>query len=197
MIKNILKSFYPSIFFIKKDPLKSIIIIAALLMSGFVEALSLASLLPLINIVVSGTIDTSSTIGEWIYNALMFFSISISPGSILLVILLLMISKSLLLFLAMREVGYTSANIAASIRKDLLKGLIGANWQFFVNQKKGDVAAVISTEPDRAAAIFIVTGRILAAVIQIIVYSFMSLSLSLTVTLAAYCFGILIMFFFT
>lgn len=194
MSRNILKSFYPSIFFIKKDPLKSIVITVVLLMSGFVEALSLASLLPLINIVVSGTIDTSSTIGEWIYNGLIFFGISISTESILLVIMLLMISKSLLLFLAMREVGYTSANMAASMRKDLLKGLIGARWQFFVNQKKGDVAAVISTEPDRAAAIFIITGRIFAAVIQIIVYSLISLSLSLTVTLAAYCFGILIMF---
>ena len=194
MSKNILKSFYPSLFFIKKDPLKSIAITAILLMSGFVEALSLASLLPLINIVVSGTIDTSSTIGEWIYNGLIFFGISISTESILLVIMLLMISKSLLLFLAMREVGYTSANMAASMRKDLLKGLISANWQFFVNQKKGDVAAVISTEPDRAAAIFIITGRIFAAAIQIIVYSLISLSLSLTVTLAAYCFGILIMF---
>lgn len=192
--RNILKSFYPSLFFIKKNPLKSIVIIAVLLMSGFVEALSLASLLPLINIVVSGSIDTTSKIGEWIYNGLMFFGVSISTESILLVIMLLMISKSLLLFLAMREVGYTSAIMAASMRKDLLKGLIGANWQFFVNQKKGDVAAVISTEPDRAAAIFIVTGRIFAAVIQIIVYSLMSLSLSLTVTLTAYCFGILIMF---
>lgn len=194
MSRNILKSFYPSLFFIKKDPLKSIVITAALLMSGFVEALSLASLLPLINVVLTGTIDTSSTIGEWIYNGLIFFGISISTESILLVIMLLMISKSLLLFLAMREIGYTAANMAASMRKDLLKGLIGARWQFFVNQKKGDVAAVISTEPDRAAAIFIITGRIFAAVIQIIVYSVVSFSLSLTVTLAAYCFGILIMF---
>lgn len=194
MSRNILKSFYPSLFFIKKDPLKSIVITAALLMSGFVEALSLASLLPLINVVVSGSIDTSSTIGEWIYNGLIFFGISISTESILLIIMLLMISKSLLLFLAMREVGYTAANMAASMRKDLLKGLIAARWQFFVNQKKGDVAAVISTEPDRAAAIFIITGRIFAAVIQIIVYSLVSFSLSLTVTLAAYCFGILIMF---
>ena len=194
MSRNILKSFYPSLFFIKKDPLKSIVITAALLMSGFVEALSLASLLPLINVVLSGTIDTSSTVGEWIYNGLKFFGIPISTESILLVIMLLMISKSLLLFLAMREIGYTAANMAASMRKDLLKGLIGARWQFFVNQKKGDVAAVISTEPDRAAAIFIITGRIFAAVIQIIVYSVVSFSLSLTVTLAAYCFGILIMF---
>ena len=194
MSRNILKPFYPSLFFIKKDPLKSVVIITVLLMSGFVEALSLASLLPLINIVVSGTIDTSSTIGEWVYNVLIFFGIPVSTESILLIIMLLMISKSLLLFLAMREVGYTSANMAASMRKDLLKGLIGASWQFFVNQKKGDVAAVISTEPDRAAAIFILTGRLFATVIQIIVYSLISLSLSLTVTLAAYCFGILTMF---
>ena len=86
MSRNILKSFYPSLFFIKKDPLKSIVITAALLMSGFVEALSLASLLPLINVVLTGTIDTSSTIGEWIYNGLIFFGISISTKSILLVI---------------------------------------------------------------------------------------------------------------
>ena len=77
MSRNILKPFYPSIFFIKKNPLKSIVIITILLMSGFVEALSLASLLPLINIVVSGTIDTSSTIGEWVYNVLMFFGIKV------------------------------------------------------------------------------------------------------------------------
>ena len=194
MNKNILKSIYPSVYFIKKGPLKSIIIIAALLISSFVEALSIASLLPLINIVVSGSVDTSSKIGEWLYNGLIFWGISTSIESILLVIMLLMITKSLLLFLAMREVGYMAANMAASMRKDLLKGLIGADWQFFVNQKKGDVAAVISNEPDRAAAVFINTGRILAAVIQITVYSLLSLSLSLTVTLAAYCFGILIMF---
>lgn len=195
MSRNILKSFYPSLFFLKKDPLKSIVIIAAFLMSGFVEALSLASLLPLINVVLSGTIDTSSKIGEWVYNGLIFFGVPISTQSILLVIMFLMISKSLLLFWGMREVGYTSANMAASMRKDLLKGLIGARWQFYVNQKKGDVAAVISTEPDRSAAIFIITGRIFAAVIQIVVYSLVSFSLSVSVTLAAYFFGILIMFF--
>jgi ATP-binding cassette subfamily C protein len=194
MSRNILKSFYPSLFFLKKDPLKSIVIIVAFLMSGFVEALSLASLLPLINVVLSGTIDTSSKIGEWVYNGLIFLGVPISTQSILLVIMFLMISKSLLLFWGMREVGYTAANMAASMRKDLLKGLIGARWQFYVNQKKGDVAAVISTEPDRSAAIFIITGRMFAAIIQIILYSLVSFSLSITVTLAAYFLGILIMF---
>jgi ATP-binding cassette, subfamily C, bacterial len=191
---SLVKKLYPSIYFIKANPSKSLVIIFLLLLSGIAEAFSFASLLPLINVAVEGKINTDSKIGEWIYNMFAFLEIDVSLGSILSIIVLLMVFKSLLLFFALKKTGYASAEVAASLRKRLLEGLIHADWQFFVHQKKGDITAAIGSEPDRAAAIFILTGRLLASIIQIIVYSALSFSLSKEVTLASYILGLFIMF---
>lgn len=194
--KKLQKLIYPSLYFFHANPKRSVIIVIALLFSGLAEAFSFAALLPLINVAVKGEIETSSKLGLYISRIFEFVHLQPSLGIILASIVLLMILKSLLMFFAMKESGYASAEIAADLRSQMVQLLSGAEWSYFVRQKKGILSAAIGTEPDRAATIFVLTGRLIATLIQITVYSVIAFGISVKVTLGSFVVGGLIMLLF-
>ena len=174
-------------FFVKKYPHQTFIQTVVLIFAGFAEAISVATLLPILNIAIKGEVDKSSTLGKWVIN--FFEAINISPtlANLLILFVLLVFLKSLLLFISMRKVGRIAAKISNEIRTEIISNLLTIKWSYFIKQKTGDISAAITSETEKCASIFILTGRITSFLIQIIIYLFFAFQTSGIASFSAVC----------
>ena len=99
-------------------PRRTTYVLIALLAAGIAEGLSLTALLPLLSIAVGDT--GNSDIGRRIVQTLHGIDIEPTIGVMLLIIVGGMILKSLILLLANRQVGYTVAHVATSLRLEFI-----------------------------------------------------------------------------
>jgi ATP-binding cassette subfamily C protein len=83
-------------------PRRSAFVLIALLAAGIAEGLSLTALLPLLSVAVG---DSSSDTGRTVVQAMQRIGIEHTIGTMLLIIVGGMITKSLILLLANRQVG--------------------------------------------------------------------------------------------
>lgn len=59
--------------------------------------------------------------------------------------------KSLLVFIAEQRMGYLAADVATSLRANLLDAITRASWTFYVDQSVGKLANAMATEAWRAS----------------------------------------------
>jgi ATP-binding cassette, subfamily C, bacterial len=77
-----------------------------------------------------------------------------------------MMIKAALVMLAARQVGYTAANVATDLRLGLIRNLMKAKWEYFINQPMGNLSNAIATEAERTSVAYVPICRILADAIQ-------------------------------
>jgi ATP-binding cassette subfamily C protein len=105
-------------------PRRTAYVLIALLAAGIAEGLSLTALLPLLSVAVGSPED--SDIGRRIVELLNGVGIEPTIGTMLLVIVGGMILKSIILLVANRQVGYTVAHVATSLRLELIGALLAS-----------------------------------------------------------------------
>ena len=188
--------FYPIYYFLRSYPKRSIFTVFALLFSGLAEVVSFAAMIPLLGMAMfqdTGDKELSfleSGISE-IFN---IFGLEMSMGGILVLIVLLMTLKSILSFYAMKEVGYICADVEVDLRKSMVDSLLYADWRYYLNNQTGDFSSAISTQVQNACNVFRATGLVLAGIIQVGLFSAMSLTISIPITLGGILLGIVVMF---
>ena len=188
--------FYPIYYFLRAYPKRSIFTVFALLFSGLAEVVSFAAMIPLLGMAMfqdTGDKELSfleSGISE-IFN---IFGLEMSMGGILVLIVLLMTLKSILSFYAMKEVGYICADVEVDLRKSMVDSLLYADWRYYLNNQTGDFSSAISTQVQNACNVFRATGLVLAGIIQVGLFSAMSLTISIPITLGGILLGIVVMF---
>ena len=74
--------------------------------------------------------------------------------------------KAVFLWLAMRQVGFTVAQVTLDLRLHLVRALLRARWDYFGNQPVGGFANSISTEAIRSASAYRESCIVLAGIIQ-------------------------------
>lgn len=168
-------------------PRRSAFVLIALLAAGIAEGLSLTALLPLLSVAVGDT--SSSDTGRTVVQAMQRIGIEPTISTMLLIIVGGMITKSLILLLANRQVGYTVAHVASKLRQELIEALLASRWQYYLRQPAGSLANSVATEAYRAAQGFEHAANVVALSIQVIVYSIVALFISWEVTLASLLLG--------
>ncbi|MDC3152720.1 ABC transporter ATP-binding protein/permease [SAR86 cluster bacterium] len=188
--------FYPIYYFLRAYPKRSIFTVFAFLFSGLAEVVSFAAMIPLLGMAMfQNTGENDPTILEsGIAKIFDIFGLDMTMGGILLLIVLLMTLKSLLSFYAMKEVGYICADVEVDLRKRMVNSLLYANWRYYLNNQTGDFSTAISTQVQNACNVFRATGLVLAGVIQVGLFSAMSLTISIPITLGGIILGIIVMF---
>ena len=146
-------------------------------------------LLPILEMTVSNGAENSSRIKQSIEYVLSL--IGLQPTLIVLLssIVFVMTIKAVLLLIAGRHVGYTTAHIATDLRLSLIRSLIKARWNYFIKHPLGSFANALATEAERASNAYVISCRILAVVIQITIYTAIAFALSKEVTIAALVVG--------
>lgn len=172
-------------------PRRSAFVMVALLAAGIAEGLSLTALLPLLSIAVGDTDD--SGIGQFMVQALQKIGIAPTLDMILLIIVSGMFLKGLILLIANRQVGYTVAHVATSLRLDLIEALLASRWHYYLRQPVGALANSVATEAYRAANGFEHSVNVLALSIQVMVYATVALFISWQATLASLVIGLFLL----
>tara|TARA_B100000963_G_scaffold17140_1_gene13106 strand:- start:23116 stop:24849 length:1734 start_codon:yes stop_codon:yes gene_type:complete len=190
------RHFYPVYYFLKAYPLRSVFVVSALLSSGLAEAVSFAAMIPLLGMALLQN-NEDKEIGfleSGITKAFEMVGLDVTIGSILLLVVFLMGLKSYLSFFAMKEVGYICADVEADLRKSMVNSLLFANWRYYLNNQTGDFSTAISTQVQSAANVFRATGLVLAGLIQVGLFTGMSLTISVPISLGGILLGLSVMF---
>jgi ATP-binding cassette subfamily C protein len=175
--------------FARSYPGQTLMTLLALILAGIVEGLGLTAFLPLIQKTIDSPAssapdpNSSSDIGNFINSALAFFGIPSTIGSLLAVIMVGVILRSLLILLADRKVGYTVAHVATDLRLALLRALLSTRWGYFLDQQVGSMVNAAGTEVMRASSSYLQAATAVAMAIQALAYFTVALMVSWKTTL--------------
>lgn len=175
--------------YFKVFPKRSFYVLTAFLAAGIAEALSLTAILPLLSTAVGDPVD--SDIGKFIVQILNEVDLAPTIGTMLLIIFFGLVLKNAMLLIANRQIGYTVAYIATTLRLEYLEAILASSWQFYLRQPVGSIANSIATEAKRAANGFEQAAAVLSLAIQVSIYIIIAIFISWQVALISLIAGII------
>src|SRR5262245_50089515 len=138
--------------FIRRYPFQSVFLAVALLLAGVANGIGLSSLLPALQLLLSGSPATShNEFAERVHDVLVRIGITPTLHLLLGMILGAIWLKNTLIFVAEQRIGYIAADVATELRRNLLTAMIASRWSFFTRQSTGALANSMATEAWRAA----------------------------------------------
>ena len=175
-------------FFFAAYPIRSTLMVAAMTVAALSEGIGIAALLPMIGLVIDGE-GSGGAIAGYVAEMFALAGLELTLGWLALFIIMALGLKSLLMMVALTQVGYAAAHVAMHLRLSAVQSLLDARWRHFVDQRAGDLASAVSIEPERAANAYIHTCRILAIVPQLLIYAALSIAISWEISLLALAVG--------
>ena len=180
--------------FARAYPRHTLTMLLALLLAGVAEGVSLTALLPMLNIAVGGAAGKHAGSGSaFVTNALQSLGIPPTVASLLLVVVIGILLKSVLVLAADRKVGYTVAHVATDLRLALLRALLGTRWEYYLSQPVGSLANSAATEVMRASQGYMHGAMAIAFLVQSIVYAGVALMVSWPAAIVAFAAGFLLL----
>ena len=157
---NMAKSFSLFQYFFTAYPWRSTLTLLALTASALAEGVGIAMLFPLIGLVVDVE-GTGGTLTTYVERVFAFIGLDLSLAGLLVMIVVAISLKSMLMLLAMTQVGYSAAHVAMDLRLAFIRALLEARWTHFVDWRPGEMASAISVEPARTATAYVSCCRVL------------------------------------
>jgi ATP-binding cassette subfamily C protein len=181
-------------YFMMAYPLRSLVMIGCFLFSGLAEGFSILTFLPVLELLTSGKVTGDSAVVRNIETLLHFVGLAPTLPVMLGLIVAGIAAKNAFLMLAMKQAGYTIAHVTADLRLKMIKALLAAKWDYFVIQPAGHLANAISSEALRASTAYHHAILLIAAIIQICVYSIAALWVSWKITIISLLLSLVLLF---
>ncbi len=181
-------------YFMRAYPGRSAVMVVLLALAGFLEGVGVVTLLPLLELVVGGGSGDVSGVSRAFASALESVGLEASLGILLTIIVGAMMAKAVALWLAMRQVGFTVAQVTTDLRMSLLRSLLAVRWRHYVTQSSGAIANSISSEAHRAASAYREGCALIAGILQVSVYVLAALLISWRMALGAVVIGAVFLF---
>jgi ATP-binding cassette, subfamily C, bacterial len=172
--------------FFRQHPGRSAVVLLSLIVTATAEAFSIAVILPLFRLLGGGASTepgSYTTIEAIVAGAFDMVSVPLNPGTLLAVIVSGFLIKGGVTFVAMRQVGYAGAQVAADLRLSLVGALVRARWSYFLDHPIGTFGNALSSEVAGASAVYISSFRMMAFGFQIFMFLALSMVISWQVTL--------------
>jgi ATP-binding cassette, subfamily C, bacterial len=179
-------------YWLKAHPRRSAIMIVLMALSGMLEGVGVISLMPLLQHAGDPAGLQASRAGQILAPVLGIVGLTPSLGALLTIIVVSIVLKSVLLWLAMKQVGYTVSLVAMDLRLAMLRGLLEAKWRYFGSQPPGMFANAIASETQQASNAYREACGLIAAGLQVAVYVVISIMVSWSTTLLALVAGTLV-----
>jgi ATP-binding cassette subfamily C protein len=176
--------------FFRADGTRPWLVLLCLIAASIAEGIGLATLLPLINLATQPEAVGSSPMGAAISEALAKLGVGTSLGPLVGLVVLALVAKAGLTLVAMRYVGYATAEVAANLRRQLVASLMRVRWRFFVHQPMGRIANAMSNDATRAAQAYLLVAELLTQGVQALIMSVVALFVSWKLALTAYAIGL-------
>jgi ATP-binding cassette subfamily C protein len=180
--------------FLTAYPRRTAATVFLLILAGLAEGVGVITLLPMLEQAVDGSAAQGSRLARLVVWVTESLGIAPTLGGLLLVIVLAITAKGLLRWFAMQQVGYTIARVATELRLRLLRAVVRARWQYFVDQAGGTYANAISYEARRAAWAYKRACSGFADAIQAVVYLAIAFAISWPVALLAPLVGAILLY---
>ncbi len=164
-------------------------VLACLLLAGIAEGIGLATLLPLLSLAINGSADDTSPVAVYVEQTLGFFGLTPELGLLLTLVVGGIVFKCLLTMAAMKYVGYAVAEVATSLRAELIKRLLNVRWGYFTHQPLGRIANAVSVDSTRAGQAYLMAANFQVNLIQTVIYSLVAAMVSWQLSLAAIALG--------
>ena len=187
--------------FMRAYPLQTIIVLPALLLASLAEGLSAALVLPILNLASAEASAAGSDMGAagdafaaQLTELLDRVGLEATLQTMLVLVVLGILAKSLLVLIANQRIGYVAARLITDLRLELLQAVLASQWRYFVAQPIGSLANAMGTEAMRAATGYIYGMTTLSLLLMASVYIGAALLVSWTATLYAVAGSLLIAF---
>ena len=163
-------------------PADSALMVGLLSISGAMEALGLAILLPVLYLLLG---EEGGTAQEIITAVLGWVGLKPTLESLILLLIAIAVVKDGIVFIAQKKVGDAVVGIGRSLRRELITALSKARWPFFVSQSSGELSNALTFEAENTSNTYFHTARLLAGLIVAGFYVITVAALSPFASLAA------------
>jgi ATP-binding cassette subfamily C protein len=169
-------------------PRRTLVIAALFILASLAEGFGVASVIPLLSLIGDGT-SNETPVAQGVSNLLASVGLEPKLGILLSVIAIGISLKAGLMFLAMGQLGFATAAIAADLRSAMLDALLKARWSYFIHEPIGVLANTFGIEANSAAGMVGYIARTFALLVQILMYLTLAIFVSWQVTVAAIAAG--------
>lgn len=180
--------------FMRAYPARSVVMVVLLALAGLLEGVGVITLLPLLELVAGGSDGDLSSVSLTIATGLARVGLEPTLGVLLSLIVIAIAGKAVVLWLAMRQVGFTVAQVTTDLRMSLLRSLLQVRWRHYVAQSTGAMANAVSSEAHRAASAYREGCTLIAGALQVAIYVLVALLISWQMALGAVLIGLVFLF---
>ncbi|MCB1970973.1 MAG: ABC transporter ATP-binding protein [Geminicoccaceae bacterium] len=175
--------------FFSTNPARAWLVLTALVLANLVEGLGLATMMPLIAAATEQS--TGSSPAQTIVLGLVgWFGLTPDLTTLLVLMVGSIVLKALITLGAMIFVGFTSAEVASDLRRNVVRNLMRVRWRYFIRQPMGRITTVISNDATRAAEAYVLAASFLALAAQSVVFAVVALVVSWELALVAFAMGV-------
>jgi ATP-binding cassette subfamily C protein len=157
--------------FVRAYPGRTVSMVALLILAGLAEGIGVVTLFPLLDLALQEASSPESPLTRAAVFVLDVLNIEPTLATLLGLIVLAMALKGLFFWLAMRQVGYTMAEVATDMRLELIRTLMRARWRHIASQPSGALANAVGIEAMRASWAYRDACTVLAGSIQVALYA--------------------------
>jgi ATP-binding cassette subfamily C protein len=166
-------------------PGRSALALVSVFASGLADGLGMSMLLSMLAIATGEAGEAPSAPQRAAMKVVEFIGVAPTALNLLVIAIIAIMLKAALALLANRQVGYTVAYIATDLRLALIRAVMKARWQHYLQQSIGRLSNAIATEAQRASEGFQQGAEMTAMVLNAAIYFFIALSISLHAGVAA------------
>jgi len=156
--------------FFKERPLRGVIVLTSLALSGLADGLGMISIFPLLGFILGDSGSAPTAVEELVSGAMAYIHVSPSTTALLIIIILAMVAKGGLVLLAMLQIGYAVTEVSTEYRLALIRALMKARWSFFLGHPISSFSNALGMESHVAASVFLAVAQLIAGAIQIAIY---------------------------
>ena len=160
-------------------------VMLALLLASVLESIGLITLLPLLSVAANSTTAPDSPVYGMVDRALAAVGLAPTVETLLAIVVAGTVGRALVGLLAMRHVGYATAEVSTSLRRRLIRNLLDVRWGFLTGQPVGRIANAISVDASRAGQAYLMAAQFVSNAIEAAVYTAVALLVSWQLALAA------------
>lgn len=166
------------------------VVLGCVLLGTVADGIGIASLVPLITVALQGNVAGDSGISAAVTRALAMIGVEPKLGPLLVLVVSAITAKALLTLLTLRTINYAVSDVAANVRRRLVKSVLQVKWAYFARQPIGRLANAVSLDSSRSAEAFSLAANFIANSLQALIYVVIALYASWQIAVFAVVAGL-------
>ncbi len=158
------------------------IVLFCLLIATLAQGVGLASMLPVVSVVLEGEGGGNSGSSKMVLDAVAWLGLPMNVYLLLAIAVGAIVLKNALTLLAMTYVGYSVAHIATRMRRSFVEKLLHVRWSYLTGQPMGEITNALSLDATRAGQAYLSAAHFMVYCFQATIYIAVAMFVSWQVT---------------